>query len=89
MSSFQSPKCFSFLLIRIAIGKTNKFNSGGVKRIWSAYISRAATPYALTGAILLLLAASTLSCWMSPLARIAFPQSVHVDAELSADAGST
>ena len=63
----------SFLLIRIAIGKTNKFDSG-VKRIWSAYISRAATPYALTGAILLLLAASTLSCWMSPLARIALPQ---------------
>ena len=64
----------AFLLIRIAIGKTNKFNSGGVKRIWSAYISRAATPYALTGAILLLLAASTLSCWMYPLARIALPQ---------------
>ena len=50
-----------------------KFNSG-IKRIWSAYISRAATPCALTGAIPLLLAASTLSCWMSPLARIALPQ---------------
>ena len=45
-----------------------------------------------------LLAVSTLSYWMSPLARIALPQttwpprvpqSVHVDAELSADAGST
>ena len=45
-----------------------------MKRIWSAYIGRAATPYALTGAIPLLLAASTLSCWMSPLARIALPQ---------------
>ena len=45
-----------------------------IKRIWSACIGRAATPYALTGAIPLLLAASTLSCWMSPLARIALPQ---------------
>ena len=40
---------------------------------WSAYIGQATTPYALTGAIPLLLAASTLNCWMSPLARIALP----------------
>jgi hypothetical protein len=45
-----------------------------IKRVRSACIGRAATPYALTGAIPLLLAASTLSCWMSPLARIALLQ---------------
>ena len=65
------PSYFVFLLVGIASGKTNKFNS---KRIWSAYIGQAAATYALTGAIPLLLAASTLSCWMSPLARIALPQ---------------
>ena len=47
-----------FLLVGIASGKTNKFNSS-IKRIWSAYIGQAAATYALTGAIPLLLAAST------------------------------
>ena len=65
-----------------------------IKRIWTAYIGRAATPYALTGAIPLLLTASTLSCWpelhfLRQPGHPGFPQSVHVDAELSADAGST
>ena len=39
--------------------------------LWSAYIGRATTFRALTSAIPLLLDAGALSCWMSPLARIA------------------
>ena len=70
---WQSYFGFFFYLVGIASGKTNKFNSS-IKRIWSAYIGQAAATCALTGAIPLLLAASTLSCWMSPLARIALPQ---------------
>ena len=44
------------------------------KSIWSAYVGRAPENVALTGAIPLLLAADTLSCWISPLARFASPQ---------------
>ena len=44
------------------------------KRFRSACIGRAATPCALIGAIPLLPAADTLSCWISPLARFASPQ---------------
>ena len=61
--------CFNYIL---DVEHLKNFDS--IKRIWSAYIGQAAATYALTGAIPLLLAASTLSCWMSPLARIALPQ---------------
>ena len=47
------------------------FSHNARKGIWSAYIGRATTPSALTGAIPLLLGAGTLNCWISPLARIA------------------
>ena len=69
LSSFWTLSVFEVFFLK---NSTNKPSCA--KRIWSACVGRAATPYALTGAIPLLLAASTLSCWMSPLARIALPQ---------------
>ena len=70
MNASTSQLGFNYIAFHILALKN--FNS--MKRIWSAYIGPAATPYALTGTIPLLLAASTLSCWMSPLARIPLPQ---------------
>ena len=64
---------FSFSRNLRVVKQTNSTVSS-IKRIWSACIGQAAATHALTGAIPLLLAASTLSCWMSPLARIALPQ---------------
>ena len=43
------------------------------KSIWFACVDQAPEHAALTGAIPLLLAADTLSCWISPLARFASP----------------
>ena len=44
------------------------------KRIWSACIGRATTHKSLISAIPLLPPVDTLSCWVSPLARFASPQ---------------
>ena len=53
--------------------KFKKVPKNKAKRIRSAYIGQATVLHALTSAIPLLPGASTLSCWVSPLARIALP----------------
>ena len=54
-----------YLIEKISIACIDKIG------LWSAYIGRATTFRALASAIPLLLDAGALSCWMSPLARIA------------------
>ena len=88
----------SWKLMTYYVLSTKTYQKQRSKSFESGYFRRASNHQSLTGAIPLLIHTGTLGCWVSPLTHYTrlsqpdppwLPKEVHVDADLSADAGST